>query len=53
MLVLTLPLSAGWSAIEASLNAALERTGGSSWLYGNVYDPLDGETQLGWWVDTG
>jgi hypothetical protein len=53
MLVLTLPLSAGWSAIEASLNAALERVGGSSWLYGNVYDPRDGETPLGWWEEAG
>jgi hypothetical protein len=49
MLVLTVPLSVGWDRIEASLNAAVERFGGSSWLYGNVYDPSDGVTPLRWW----
>lgn len=52
MLVLTVPVSAGWAAIESAMNAAIERVGGSSWLYGNVYDPVDGATPLGWWDDT-
>jgi hypothetical protein len=51
MAVLTVPLSAGWAAIESAMNAAIERLGGASWLYGNVYDPIDGVTPLGWWED--
>jgi len=53
MLVLTVPLVAGWAAIEASMNAAVERLGASSWLYGNVYDPIDGITPLRWWESKG
>ena len=49
MLVLTIPVSAGWREIESAMNAAIERVGGSSWLYGNVYDPVDGVTPLRWW----
>ena len=49
MLVITVPLSAGWSEIESVMNAAVERLGASSWVYGNVYDPIDGVTPLGWW----
>ena len=51
MLVITVPLTAGWSAIEASMNEAVERLGASSWLYGNVYDPIDGVTPLRWWEE--
>jgi hypothetical protein len=51
MLVLTVPLAAGWAAIESSINAAVERLGASSWLYGNVYDPADGVTPLRWWEE--
>jgi hypothetical protein len=51
MLVLTVPLAAGWDAIESSMNAAVERLGASSWLYGNVYDPSDGVTPLRWWEE--
>lgn len=53
MLVLTVPLAAGWAAIESSINAAVERLGASSWLYGNVYDPSDGVTPLRWWEEGG
>jgi len=49
MLVLTVPHTAGWAAIEASMNAAVARLGAASWLYGNVYDPIDGITPLRWW----
>lgn len=51
MAVLTVPLSAGWAAIESALNGALERLGGTSWLYGNVYDPIDGVAPLRWWEE--
>ena len=27
------------------------RDGQSAWMYGNVYDPADGETPLNWWLD--
>ena len=53
MLVLTLPVSAGWAAIESAMHAAIERVGGASWLYGNVYDPSDGVTPLRWWKEGG
>jgi hypothetical protein len=49
MLVLTVPLTAGWAVIEAAMNAAVTRLGASSWQYGNVYDPVDGMTPLRWW----
>ena len=51
MLVLTVPLTAGWAAIEAAMTGAVERLGASSWLYGNVYDPIDGITPLRWWEE--
>ena len=49
MLVLTVPLTAGWATIEASMNAAVARLGAASWQYGNVYDSADGITPLRWW----
>lgn len=49
MLVLTVPLAAGFDAIAQALDDAARRHPGSSWLYGNVYDPSDGATPLNWW----
>ncbi|MBB3169854.1 DUF4265 domain-containing protein [Simiduia aestuariiviva] len=49
MLVYTVHVSLGFSAIEAILNKCL--TDQCQWLYGNVYDPEDGETPLNWWQE--
>ena len=49
MLVLTIPLSAGFDAVARTFDDAVRRHAASSWLYGNVYDPADGVTPLDWW----
>jgi hypothetical protein len=49
MLVLTIPLAAGFDAVAAAFDDAVRRHPGSAWLYGNVYDPSDGITPLNWW----
>ena len=49
MLVLAVPLSAGFATIAQALDDAAARHAGFQWLYGNVYDPIDGETPLSWW----
>ena len=49
MLVLTIPLTAGFDAVASALDDAARRHAGSTWLYGNVYDPTDGVTPLNWW----
>lgn len=49
MLVLTVPLAAGFDAVARAFDDAVRRHAGSAWLYGNVYDPSDGMTPLNWW----
>ena len=49
MLVLTVPLAAGFDAVADAFDRAVRRHSGSAWLYGNVYDPSDGMTPLNWW----
>jgi hypothetical protein len=49
MLILTVPLSAGWGPIEAVMNRIAAALPGTSWEYGNVYDPQDGKTPIKWW----
>jgi hypothetical protein len=49
MLVLTVPLAAGFDAVADAFDRAVRRHAGSAWLYGNVYDPSDGMTPLNWW----
>ena len=49
MLVLTIPLTAGFDAVARAFDDAVQRHHGSAWLYGNVYDPSDGMTPLNWW----
>ena len=49
MLVLTIPLAAGFDAVAQAFDDAVRRHAGSAWLYGNVYDPSDGMTPLNWW----
>ncbi len=48
MLVFSIHVSCGFQAIEALLNKHVDGQS-SVWLYGNVYDPKDGETPLNWW----
>jgi len=50
ILVYSVPVKAGFETIEKILNSAVQDTG-AVWLYANVYDPLDGETPLNWWLD--
>ena len=49
-LVFTIPIAAGFPAIERIFYEAQKQYAGCSWLYGNVYDPADGVTPLNWWV---
>jgi hypothetical protein len=49
MLVLTVPLAAGFDFVAQAFDDAVRRHAGSAWLYGNVYDPSDGITPLNWW----
>lgn len=49
MVVFTIPVRAGFAEVARTFDAAVTRHSGSSWYYGNVYDPSDGVTPLGWW----
>ena len=49
LLVFTIPVSAGFPAIERVFYDAEKRYSGCGWMYGNVYDPADGVTPLNWW----
>ena len=51
MLVYSIHVSCGFSAIENILNEFVGADGQSAWMYGNVYDPADGVTPLNWWQD--
>lgn len=51
MLVYSIHVSCGFSAIEDLLNRAIAQVPDSMWMYGNVYDPEDGVTPLNWWLD--
>jgi hypothetical protein len=48
-LVFTIPLQAGFQAIESVFNGAVMEHPELEWYYGNVYDPRDGHTPLNWW----
>lgn len=45
--VITVPVSAGFSAIEAAVTTALAPTG-TGWAFGNVYG--DDNAPLNWWL---
>jgi Domain of unknown function (DUF4265) len=49
LLIYSLHVSLGFSAIETLLNNAMDET--CVWFYGNVYDATDGTTPLNWWQD--
>lgn len=48
-LVFSVPISLGFPAVEAQFNDHVAHYPGSSWLYGNVYDPWNDFKPLGWW----
>lgn len=47
-LVYSIHVSCGFKAIEELLNKIVGQYADSGWLYGNVYDPENGEP-LNWW----
>ena len=51
MLVYSIHVSCGFASIENILNRYVGQDGKSGWMYGNVYDPIDGQTPLNWWQD--
>src|SRR5215212_3299469 len=48
-IVVTVPVSAGFAAVEAAASTWAS-THGCGWEYGNVYDEHD--QPLNWWIDT-
>lgn len=50
-LVFSIHFSIGFTQIEEILNAASADYPYMVWYYGNVYDPEDGTTPLGWWSE--
>ncbi len=50
ILVYSIHVSCGFDDIEKILSEAMSGSD-ATWLYGNVYDPADGETPLNWWQD--
>jgi hypothetical protein len=48
-LVFTVPLAAGFPAVDEVFNQWVQEHPGWEWYYGNVYDPADGITPLNWW----
>nr|WP_010130308.1 DUF4265 domain-containing protein [Microbulbifer agarilyticus] len=50
LLVYSIHVSCGFDQIEKILNSACDGAN-SVWYYGNVYDPVDGQTPLNWWQD--
>jgi hypothetical protein len=48
--VFTVPVSAGFGAVEAAFDGYVRRQPGAEWYFGNVYDERDGMTPLNWWA---
>jgi hypothetical protein len=48
--VYTIPVAAGFPAIQGALDAFSSAAPGSEWYYANVYDPVDDKTPLNWWL---
>jgi hypothetical protein len=48
-LILTIPVSAGFARIGQLMDMFVGKVAGSTWMYGNVYEPADGVTPLNWW----
>lgn len=49
MLVYSIHVSCGFQQIENILNGVASDE--VMWVYGNVYDPKDGQTPLNWWQE--
>jgi len=49
VLVFTVPVSAGFHAVETVLGAFLQERHGTHWWYGNVYEAGDPARPLNWW----
>ncbi|MFI9384806.1 DUF4265 domain-containing protein [Kutzneria sp. NPDC052558] len=47
--VYTIPVAAGFPAVEALLNSLSSKDPRIQWYFGNVYDENDGVTPLNWW----
>jgi hypothetical protein len=50
-MVFTIPITAGFPAIESVFNEFVSAHPGTEWMFGNVYDTRDGVTPLNWWVN--
>jgi hypothetical protein len=48
-LVFSIPVALGFPELEAMLNDLTMQYYGSTWLYGNVYDPWNELKPLDWW----
>lgn len=48
LITCTVGVRAGFPAIEALFNDAVEQSPGAQWQFSNVYDPESGDP-LGWW----
>ncbi len=48
-LVYTIAVEVGFESIEKLMRELGTAFPGTEWYYGNVYDPNDGVTPLGWW----
>jgi len=51
VLVLTVPVSSGFQAVESLLAAFVQEVPGATWWYGNVYESGDPSRPLNWWND--
>lgn len=49
LLVYSIHVSCGFKEIERTFNDHIDEDAQQMWLYGNVYDPVDGVTPLNWW----
>ena len=47
--VFTVPVSAGFAAVEAAFDSFVSQHPEAQWSFGNVYDPADGVSPLNWW----
>jgi hypothetical protein len=52
VLVLTVPVSSGFQAVEKLLAAFIREVPGTHWWYGNVYEAGDPSRPLNWWKDS-
>lgn len=47
--VYTVPIGAGFTAIQEACDAFAASVSGGEWYYANIYDPADDKTPLNWW----